>query len=167
MVIKISYDVVIFNLTILSLKNRRSLITGRPESSNLIIKIIRNTSILEQHETALVDLCILPEGELYSGGRDKTIDKCIETMYKAAYDMDDSDMDENNNICNDEDMECMLETISSLWSEDMGMYGDGNQRKEDDENKVEEVKKPAPWSSRSSPSGTWVRVNGTMVNIDE
>ncbi len=147
-------------------KKRRSLIAGRPESSNLIIKIIRNTSILEQHETALVDLCILPEGELYSGGRDKTIDKCIETMYKASYDMVDSDMGENNNMCDDEDMECMLETISSLWSEDMIV--DGNQSKENDENnKVEEVKKSAPWSSRSSPSGTWVRVNGTMVNIDE
>jgi hypothetical protein len=86
-------------------------------------------------------------------------------MYKATYDLDDGDMAENDNMCDDEDMECMLETMSSLWGEDMGF--DGNQKKESDENKVDETKKPAPWSSRSSPSGTWVRVNGTMVNIDE
>ena len=142
----------------------RSLIAGRPEESELVIKIVRNTDILQKHESALVDLCIIPEGQLY--GRDKTIETCIETMYKTNYDVDDSDETEGA-LCSDEDVECMLDAMNDLWNDEADSSLD--KKKDDDENNDEasQKTKPAPWSSRSSPSGTYVRVNGTMVNIDE
>lgn len=119
--------------------------------------------MIQKHESALVDLCILPEGQL--SGRDKTIETCIETMYKASYEIDDVTGVEGG--CADEDMECMLDTITDLWSDDFDDVGINSGKIEEVEEKKEEKKKPAPWSSRSSPSGTYMRVNGTMVNIDE
>eukprot|EP00551_Chaetoceros_affinis_P001339 CAMPEP_0203633202 /NCGR_PEP_ID=MMETSP0088-20131115/341_1 /ASSEMBLY_ACC=CAM_ASM_001087 /TAXON_ID=426623 /ORGANISM="Chaetoceros affinis, Strain CCMP159" /LENGTH=89 /DNA_ID=CAMNT_0050486445 /DNA_START=387 /DNA_END=656 /DNA_ORIENTATION=+ len=67
----------------------------------------------------------------------------------------------------DEDMECMLDTISDLWSEDYEVDGKKPEQNEAKKDGEQEKNKPPPWSSRSSPSGTFVRVNGTMVNIDE
>ena len=140
------------------------MVAGRPEDETLTIKVIRNTDVMAKHQSALVDLCVIPEGQLY--GRDSTIETCIETMYKASYEIDD--MEGVDNGCDDDDMECMLDTITDLWSEDYGLEEEEDGSKEDGKVKGgEEVKKPAPWSSRSSPSGTYVRVNGTMVNIDE
>ncbi len=141
----------------------RSLIAGRLEEEELTIKVIRNTDVQQKHESALVDLCILPEGQL--SGRDATIETCIETMYKASYEIDDMEGMENG--CEDEDMECMLDTITDLWSEDYGLDGKKTEQEKADEDEKKDKNKPPPWSSRSSPSGTFVRVNGTMVNIDE
>lgn len=146
-----------------SIDKVRSLIAGRPEADELVIKVIRNTDVIQKHDSALVDLCILPEGQTNS--RDETMEKCIETMYKASYEIDDLNAVEGG--CNDEDMECMLDTITDLWSDDFDDVGIGGGNKEKAEEEKEEKKKPAPWSSRSSPSGTYMRVNGTMVNIDE
>jgi hypothetical protein len=91
-------------------------------------------------------------------------------MYTMNYDVDDTDGSDIASACGDDDMECMLDTISNLWNDDEDDNDsdfEERKRKEEDEKKRNEMKKPAPWSSRSSPSGTYVRVNGTMVNIDE
>ena len=147
------------------MNNRRSLVAGRSEGEELTIKIIRNTDVMQKHESALVDLCTLPEGQLNM--RDKSIETCIETMYKAGYEIDD--VEGIGNSCDDDDLECMFDQLNGIWEEE---YNYGSKKDEGDEGdsstkKEQEVKKPAPWSSRSSPSGTFVRVNGTMTNIDE
>ncbi len=125
---------------------------------------------MQRHESALVDLCILPEGEFDI--RDKNIETCIETMYKAGYEIDDTEGVSQG--CDDDDLECMFDQMTYLWDDEYN-FGNAENKKDGKENgqdggafaKKDEVKKPAPWSSRSSPSGTFVRVNGTMVNIDE
>lgn len=124
---------------------------------------------MQKHESALVDLCIIPEGQL--NVRDKNIETCIETMYKAGFEIDDTDSLVNS--CEDDDLECMFDQLTDLWDEDYDFSSIEGKKKEkeesspDDSQKENNAKKPAPWSSRSSPSGTWVRVNGTMTNIDE
>ncbi len=59
----------------------------------------------------------------------------------------------------------MLDAMFGVWGEELGL---GKEKETAEEEEVEK-KKPAPWSSRSSPSGTFVRdpKTGKMVNIDE
>lgn len=123
----------------------------------LILKVMRGSNIMRKHETSLVDLCILPDN-------DEVVQNCVETLYKAEYDIkvkndeDTADMD-----CDDADTDCMLDAMFDLWGEETGI-----DQTVDEKEEKEEKKKPAPWSSRSSPSGTFVRdpKTGKMVNID-
>mmetsp|Transcript_17014 Transcript_17014/g.19476 ORF Transcript_17014/g.19476 Transcript_17014/m.19476 type:complete len:335 (+) Transcript_17014:147-1151(+) len=157
-----SFDEIV-DVVFQDLNKVRSLITGRPEEKELIIKVIRYTDVLQKHESTLVDLCILPEGSFYD--RDKNMEKCIETMYNANYEIDE--LETMDDSCGDKDMECMLDTLGDLWNDDWDEDDKDGDKKGDDDVKEVEKNKPAPWSSRSSGSGTYVRINGTMVNIDE
>jgi len=139
----------------------RSLVGGRQDEMNLILKIVRNTDVLAQHEKALVDICILPEGE----GKDSNLGKCIEALYQSDYDIDDSD---GAGSCLDTDTECMLDTMLDTWGEELDVMA-GERAVEVVEDEVKKVKKPAPWSSRSSGSGTYVLDPKTrkMINLDD
>ena len=69
-------------------------------------------------------------------------------------------------VCNEDDgTECMLDSMWSGWSE--GLVP--TEEVTEEPVPVEKKKKVAPWSSRSSGSGTYVRdpKTGKMVNIDE
>ena len=141
-----------------SLEGVKGLIGGRNEGDGLVLKIIRGSDVMSKHETALIDLCVLPDN-------DKDINNCIEALYKADYDMKEDTSGEVVEECNDGDMDCMLDAMFDVWNDELEPKKD-----EEDEKKEEETKKkPAPWSSRSSPSGTFVRdpKTGKMVNIDE
>jgi len=139
----------------------RSLVAGRQDKMNLILKIVRNTDVLAQHEKALVDLCILPEGE----GKDSNLVKCIEALYQSDYEIDDS---EGPGSCLDTDAECMLDTMLNTWEDELDVMG-GEKQVEVEQEEVKKVKKPAPWSSRSSGSGTYVLDPKTrkMINLDD
>jgi len=139
----------------------RSLVGGRQDEMNLILKIVRNTNVLAQHEKALVDLCILPEGE----GKDSNLVKCIEALYQSDYDIDDS---EGAGSCLDTDAECMLDTMLDTWGDELDVMA-GEMVEEVVVDEVKKVKKPAPWSSRSSGSGTYVLDPKTrkMINLDD
>jgi hypothetical protein len=144
-----------------SLERVKGLITGRSEDDGLVIKVIRGSDVMMKHESALVDLCTVPVV-------DKDIEKCIELLYKADYEMkEDVSISSDNGDCGDDgDAECMLDQLFDMWGEDNGLDKTiENAPLKVDENK----KKPAPWSSRSSPSGTFVRdpTTGKLVNIDE
>lgn len=135
----------------------RSLVAGRAEESPLVIRVARGSDVIERHEMAIVDLCIL--------GDDKETEECITSIYKADDDIyiaGDSEMA----MCEDDGTECMLDSMWGAWSEGLPMPG--NEEEEEEEVKVKK-KKVAPWSSRSSPSGTYVRdpKTGIMENIDE
>lgn len=135
------------------------------DSRGLVIKVVRGSLVMNDHESALVDLCTLPENEV-------KVDQCIETLYKRDYDLKvaTNDNDDDNTIlpppCDDAETECMLDALFSSWENEM------NLDTEDNENELEQqesdIQKPAPWSSRSSPSGTFVRdpKTGKMINID-
>jgi len=140
----------------------RGLIAGRDmdEGDALVLKVIRGSTVQNDHDTALVDMCILPE-------KDTDIENCIEALYKADYDIKESMGGDADSNCDDGDTDCMLDTMFNSWGEEMGL----SKSEQQEEGIVEAVKdsKPAPWSSRSSPSGTYVRdpKTGKMVNIDE
>ena len=128
----------------------------------LVIKVMRGSLVMNDHESALVDLCTLPENEA-------KVNECIEALYKRDYDLkvaSNDDKDDDMVPCDDAETECMLETLFSSWGDEM------NVDVEDDTDELEQeesqVPKPAPWNSRSSPSGTFVRdpKTGKVTNID-
>jgi hypothetical protein len=126
----------------------------------LILTIARGTDVLEKHEAALVYLCS-------SGGSDKEVEGCIVDFLKEGYDLgSDYDNDEDMEDCGDEDTDCLIDNMYNLWAEELppptsSTGSEGEQLKES-------AQKIKPWSSRSSPSGTYVRdpVTGEMKNID-
>jgi hypothetical protein len=141
----------------LGLSKIRSLVSGRLKEQPLTIRIARGSDVMERHESALVDLCII--------GEDPNTAECINAIHsqeRFSYIEDDVVMD----CQEDDDTECMLDSLWDTWTEGLPI------KTLEEENAVEkqEVKKKvAPWSSRSSPSGTWVRdpATGEMRNIDE
>lgn len=149
----------------LGIEKIKSLVAGRPREDPLIVRVARGNDVMERHEMALVDLCLLGD----DGAED-----CIEAIYNIEADNYLVNGDEEIIPCDpdDDDAECMLDSMWGSWSEGLGEtpVSDGDED-EDGEAKVEEKKKPkvAPWSSRSSGSGTYVRnpATGKMENIDE
>uniref|UniRef100_A0A7S4J0I1 Uncharacterized protein n=1 Tax=Odontella aurita TaxID=265563 RepID=A0A7S4J0I1_9STRA len=110
---------------------------------------------MAKHESALVDLCTIPE-------KDVNLESCLTAI--NGYDMDFDDDDMPTVDCGDDEAECMIDQLYAGWGEELGMEKQDDEAEEEEEKK----KKPAPWSSRSSPSGTFVRdpKTGEMVNLD-
>ena len=140
----------------------RSLVGGRPKENPLIMRVARGSDIMNRHQLALVELCIV--------GDDAETAECITSIYSADNDLLDMDDNIEMTICEEDDgTECMLDSMWNSWTEDLP----SSAKEEEGENDVvvekDEKKKVAPWSSRSSPSGTFVRdpKTGKLVNIDE
>ncbi len=139
----------------------KSLVAGRAEGSTLRMCVARGSDVMERHEMALVELCII--------GDDAETNDCINKIY-ADYDfiVDDGAMA----VCEEDDgTECLIDSIWDTWSEGVvsaAINGADDEMKEEATEKKKK-KKVAPWSSRSSPSGTFVRdpKTGKMINIDE
>jgi hypothetical protein len=137
-------------------------VTGVPKGEPLSLRVARGTDVLDLHESALVDLCMSP------GANDEDIENCVLGIMSHAYE-DDIEHDEENNMMGcDSDTECLLDDMFAMWDEDMPTMSNG---KDENDSEAEgaaenEIK---PWSSRSSPSGTFVRdpSTGKMVNIDK
>jgi hypothetical protein len=109
---------------------------------------------------ALVELCIV--------GDDSETADCITSIYSTDNDiyMDDTIA---MAVCDEDDgTECMLDLIWDSWTEVLPSSSLEDKNDAIVEEK-DEKKKIAPWSSRSSPSGTYVRdpKTGRLVNIDE
>ena len=150
-------ETILNNLCICS----KSLVAGCNEKNNLLLRIARGTDVMSRHEKALVDLCTLSD----TNGRDKTTEACISALYSDGYEL----MDDVNEDCDDDDTECMLDTMYNIWDDEMSETTDDT--KEDEKKEEEDAppkKKVYPWASRSSPSGTFVRdpKTGKMENID-
>lgn len=145
----------VVNVAGLGIEKVRAYIAGRDPSQNLSIKVARGTDVMSLHESALVDLCTLPE-------KDVDLENCITSLnsYDMGFEEDAPTVD-----CGDDGAECMIDQLYSGWGEEMGLDVAKDDEAEEEETKAD---KPAPWSSRSSPSGTFVRdpKTGKMVNID-
>ena len=63
------------------------MISGRNSENKLILKIIRGTDVMAEHETTLVEQCMLEEE-----GKAENIEKCIEALYQADYKIDDKEV---------------------------------------------------------------------------
>ena len=132
-------------------------------------QIARGTSVLTQHESALVDLCASVSED------DKAIEECVLNFLTSAYSDDEAAQDDprmDGSCGADEETECLLDDMfDTLWG---GEFSDvlTPELKTENVQLVEEGKptlgKPLPWRSRSSPSGTFVRdpKTGEMRNID-
>ena len=157
-----------------------TLIRARPESDPLVLRIARGCpAVLEQHEQALVSLC--SDGVI--SGVTTEIENCMLEYLQQAY-VDDDDttstknnvMDQDEELCNpNEDDDCVLDNVFELWNQDLDVIDPkaktvGTQEGDDamDNDAAATKPKVKPWSSRSSPSGTFVRdpVTGKMTNLD-
>ena len=88
----------------------RSLVAGRPTNQNLELYVLRGTDIQSKHDSALIDLCILPEDS------DVIMGDCIKALYDASYDTLD-DIVGSPGACNDKDTECMLDAMFRYWDD--------------------------------------------------
>ena len=124
----------------------------------LTIQVARGTEIFSRHESAVVDLCQSP------GASDKEVENCVVDFLASGYVVDDDD--DREMMCDDDGEECMIDDMMNMWAEDLPLppttSGITDQPAENT------AKKAKPWSSRSSPSGTYVRdpTTGQMRNID-
>ena len=134
--------------------------------------------MLEDHERTLVELCTNPV--------DSQVEECLVTFLKAGY-VDDNTEPTNSEVpeCAEDDSDCLVDSLYNLWANDLpsppspssstaaatstsnGSRSGNNNNNNNSNNNNEEPTKLKPWSSRSSPSGTYVRDprTGQMKNI--
>jgi len=167
----------------LGLERIRNLIAGADEEIPLHLTVRRGTSIKLRHDAALsAVLSDDVEGALDTIDLDNhdaivaavaSVGQSIVTNDVAWSIHNDECAVDDPECCEDDN--CALDMLWDAWGEeeiiedvDEPVVNAG-----DDSNETEETilapKKPAPWSSRSSPSGTWVRnpVTGKLEDIDE
>ena len=148
----------------------RSLITSRPDTEPLELRVARGTRTLAHHEAALTELCANPV--------DDDTEQCMLDYLKGTYYEDeDDDSDSNKDIiaaeeeelCDpEEDENCVLDSLHNMWAEDLPAPSVKVSADDETSTAAEPTSQVKPWSSRHSPSGTWVRdpTTGEMRNID-
>ena len=133
-----------------------------PEDALLELRVARDTGVFERHEAFVVDLCQSP------GASDKQVQDCLVDFLTAGYDDPITYENVDDKECNleDDDADCLLNSMMDMWAEELPMPPITTGITDTDESISSS--KPKPWSSRSSPSGTFVRdpVTGEMRNID-
>ena len=141
------------------LEKVQPLIAGHPEDEPISIYVARGTNVQSEHDTALVDICTFNEG------LDSQIEECIIGLNSYDYDFED---EEPTIDCGDDDSECLIDQMYGSWGDEMSEFSSKADVDDDVAEEQPAKKKPAPWSSRSSPSGTFVRdpQTGEMRNID-
>jgi len=138
----------------------KRLVSAVPDEDPLTIQVVRGTSVLERHESTVVDLCNL------SGENEKEVEDCVVDFISGGYDYDI--VDDVSASQSDEDAEFMLDNMMNLWAGELPLPPTTSGIT-DQTNNERLAKAPKPWSSRSSPSGTWVLDPKTrkMRNIDK
>jgi len=151
----------------------KQLISCRSENTPLTLSVLRGSDIMARHEAAVEDLCLLP------GGTDDGLKSCIDDIYSA----DDLSNVISEDCCTD-GSECLLDDMQQMWGSELSDCFPAHENVEKDDwviisddpisnskdltTTTSAKKKVMPWSSRSSPSGTFVRnpKTGKMENID-
>ena len=139
----------------------KGLVASVPENEPLLLQVARGTGVFERHEAFVVDLCQSP------GVSDKQVEECVVKFLSSGYDTEEADEDQEEITEGDDDSDAFIDDMMQLWADELPLppttsgITDGN-------NGDAKSSKPKPWSSRSSPSGTYVRdpVTGEMRNID-
>jgi hypothetical protein len=157
------------------------------KDETLVIQVARGTDVLERHEQAVVDICSISE----TG--DKDVEDCVVNFLADGYyediggsrsgsssstrskgDNDESttgtvNSDESKDDIDNVDADELIDDMFNLWvAEDDLPVPPTNSGIVDSNSGQQQNQKPKPWSSRSSPSGTFVRdpKTGQMKNID-
>lgn len=125
----------------------------------LTVQVVRGTNVLERHETAIVDMCNM------SGASEKEVENCVVDFLSGGYDMEDDD--ERLDFSSEDNSEDLIGDMMNLWADEVPLPPTTSGIT-DQVNGDTSAKKPKPWSSRASGSGTWVRdpKTGEMRNID-
>lgn len=131
------------------------------------MRLARDTPVLADHEEAVVDLCSNPDKS------DTEVDECVTDFLRAGYyteeedaiPVDDESTGGEQETAADND-NALLDNMFNMWAEDLPAPPPPSTDDLNGEN--DKQSKPKPWSSRSSPSGTFVRDprTGKMTNID-
>jgi hypothetical protein len=131
---------------------------SRPEDEPLQIRVARGTAVAADHERALVDLCTNP------GASDQETEQCVIDFLVGGYAIADDDTEDNG--CDDDDEGCLVDSLYNMWAEDLAPSNDAAPASTVDPSPPEP--KVKPWSSRVSPSGTFVLdpATGKYKNID-
>lgn len=176
------------------MKHSKSLVANCPDSEPLRLQLVRGTSVLVDHEAVLTELCANPDTsdaeteqcvlDYLQGGYESLDDDATTTTIDSRSSSINGDMPTNGggvllvdtngdtqNISADDDTErnLALDNLHSLWAEDFSStVQSASLSTQSESSPSSSVVNPKPWSSRSSPSGTFVRDPGTgrMRNID-
>ncbi|KAL3933293.1 MAG: hypothetical protein SGBAC_010461 [Bacillariaceae sp.] len=145
----------------------KSVIGSMPADEPLQLAVARGTDVLQEHEDYLVELCSA------GGPSDKEVECSIEKFLSEGYysestsaTMDDDDLDDEDAIVVDGGDDLVAD-MNNLWAEELPPPPSLTDSTNDQQQR-DTAKSIKPWSSRSSPSGTFVRdpVTGEMKNID-
>ena len=127
------------------------------------MRLARGTPVLADHEKAIVEICSNPDKS------DVEVEECVTDFLREGYYTESSTngsaQDENDSPeSSTEDDDDMLDNMFNMWAEDLP----ATPAAPAEPKPTQEKSKPKPWSSRSSPSGTFVRDprTGKMRNID-
>jgi hypothetical protein len=134
----------------------QSLISGRPPEKPLMIRVLRGSNVLQQHEDALMEICMSDSAD------DKSWESCVITSVHS-YDENQVFEDEKMTLLcaeSEDETGCLL---TAIWGEEsLVSVEEPSNSGEDEKFSSEEQQSPkkspmevAPWSSRSSPSGTY------------
>jgi hypothetical protein len=132
---------------------------SRPDDEPLTLRVARGTAVAQDHERALVDLCSNP------GASDQETEQCVIDFLVGGYTL----LFEEDNFCDEDgDTECLVDNMYNMWNEDLPTNGEAAASDQSTLDQSPPEPKVKPWSSRASPSGTFVRdpVTGKMKNID-
>ena len=142
------------------------MVKARPDDEVLQVQVARGTSVLDDHERALVELCSDPNLD------GTETEECVLDYLKGGYDYSQSVSTKSEAVVNGADETNVLEeddlvnNMYSMWAEDLPKSAPAAPATPSEKEPIKD--KPKPWSSRSSPSGTFVRdpATGKMRNID-
>lgn len=141
----------------------KGFVGSRPEDEPLQIRVARGTSVAVDHERTLIDMCSNP------GSSDQETEQCVIDFLVGGYTLLDDD-DEEITMCDeDDDTECLVDSLYSMWAEDLApTNGPAAASDQSTQDKSPPESKVKPWSSRVSSSGTYVLdpATGKMKNID-
>jgi hypothetical protein len=174
---------------------RKALVTSRHDDEILQFQIVRGTSVIEEHERVLVEMIANPEFDTdeqtemgmleyikngYDYGTDTKNRSNNNNQRKERVRGSDDANDDSNNVDDEEcnpldDADCLVENMYSMWAEledyssSSSTTNPSTSGSASTSSQSSSSKTPAPWSSRSSPSGTYVRdpITGLLQNIDE
>ena len=154
------------------------MVSAVPSDETLRIQVARGTDVFERHEKAVVDICSISESS------ESDVEDCVVTFLTDGYYEDiggssdssssstatTTDDDDDDTDKTEADTDGLIDSMMNLWVEEDDLpLPPTTSGITDSSNQQNTNKKPKPWSSRSSPSGTWVRdpKTGQMRNIDE
>lgn len=138
----------------------KGLVASRPEEEALELTVVRGTAVAEEHERVLVDLCTGQDED------EAAVEECVLDYLKGGY-ADPTTIDDA--IVVDDGDEDLVQSLLQMWAQDLPPPPPPAAMEPTSPAVPDPLKKKVkPWSSRSSPSGTYVRdpVTGEMKNID-